>query len=97
MQQSSLAYTLTTSLLTVLLEEIAVEDFETVCETFYVRVFSRLQLECARNNLNRPIAHWLVLAFLEKQMEIARGLVVDAEGVHAVLRIGFEIGAKPSI
>lgn len=72
------------------------QEFEAVAQGAHVRVHGLLQLEGVGDDLDGPVLELGVLAGLEAEVEVARVFGVDAEGVHAPLRVGFRVGRQPA-
>lgn len=77
-------------------EHVLKEELEAVAQGAHVRVHGLLQLKGMGNDLDGPVLELGMLAGLEAEMEVARVLGVDAEGVHAPFRVGFRVGRQPS-
>lgn len=68
------------------------EEFEAVAQGAHVRVHCFLELKGVGDDFDGPVLQLGVLPRLEAQVEVARVLWVDAEGVHAPLRVRFRVG-----
>lgn len=94
-QQHTSQSLLTTS--SPLVSELVLEqELEAVAQGAHVRVHGVLQLKGVGDDFDGPVLELGVLPGLEAEVEVARVLGADAEGVHAPFRVSFRVGRQPA-
>ena len=63
-----------------------------ILQTLHIRVTILPHLKATGDDFHRPRLHRDIGRGFEAQVEVAGVLAVDAEGVHAAARIGFDVG-----
>lgn len=77
--------------------QIRKEQFKSITQRHHIRIRVALQLIPLRDDLDSPAIQLRILARLEAEVEIARVLAVDAEGVSGAAWIGYCIGCQPAL
>ncbi len=73
------------------------QQLEAVAQVEHAGVGGAVQLEAVGDDLDGPVHELGVLAGLEAEVEVAGVLGVEAEDVHAALRVRFRVGRQPPL